>query len=1462
MFLFSKKDGAGNAFFTKADWLSFWGATLVSLGVYTLTLGPSVGLEDSGELATAGNFLGVPHPPGYPLWTMFAWLFCRAFDWLTYLGHPTPAWSISFMSAVFGAFAAGCTAMLITSSARDMLRGAAGEGASERHREAMAVAAGLGGSLVFAFSPVMWSQSTIVEIYSLNALFLMWVLLLTYRWMRKPSDKILWLTAFIFGLGLTNYQVLLFAAVPLVFVILVSDVALFRDFAIMLIPAGLTAQLLKMVSLERASRDMTSGVIAKHWPWGQTLNSMRVPDQSIPGVFKDVVSQSTSLCHAGDTIIPETPDETLLWAAAALAVLAAVAGFAAKKFFANRPGARKDLPALVAAGTAGLGALAALASTFVTSPAIWLGSGPSAKIVGGVRETMRHWPPSNLDSAPLWDPRGYAAIAATVCLCIAAALYLAFTVEKKLSEAFRTTEGKAAFAVMSVSAAAAVLIPLVFVDMAGFNDFNPDNAASWTVPAVSLAVGVAAMLAMSYALPRGLLFSIPAAAVQISLFTLAYKGAMTGLTDPNTWWFRWPLIWNFAILGLAWATLPNGRRVAFAALFAELGVSFYAYMPIVSDLRNPPMNWGYPRTWEGFKHALMRGQYEEISFSDGGFKRLMEQFGFYLTDLRVQFTLVAATLALIPFAAWRLRLRGGKTVKAVNFAAALYLAVAALVVASEISGGEPPWRIDKWLILAIGLLVLVGAITVVLRQGAILLNRLFCAVKGGKAVDPPAPAEGIAVSVDDTCQRWLLGTGVCFFMMSFVLIALANVKGDVQDGFIQKVKFISSHGIFSIWIGYGLAFGLAVANRWTAPLLRNSPFRRAVSAAFLAAAVLTCVIPVWENYTNDNLIKLMGSAEQNGHTFGWQFGAYQLEGERAISRELSADEEPLPNPDWPKPMDPGALFFGGTDPGRFVPTYMIYAADFRPDVHLITQNALADGTYMSVERDLYGHDIWIPDTDDVQEAFERYRNEFGGDGENGRLQVTGAQNVMKINAILARMMFDHERLRRSFYIEESYQIPWMYPYLEPHGLIMQISSDVSRDGKPASAIPVSDATVRADMDFWDWYGRRLLRDPAFKRDFAAQKAFAKLRTAISGVYFERGRRAEAEQALREACHLYPISPESVFRTFQTVLTREPHLHASYAKTAMKDGRMQAPRLTGLVNPDGMDRLLLAISFMHGQDPNNAVAATLCRKVERLAELQEKFAAAGKLATGEYAEMSTLFRDISRFDLALHFAERVADDGKFIEPGPVAECLETAMFSQSAGLRAELASRIRRAAASGKHAAWFKDPDNDAKLRLAAEAALSVALDVSRSSVQSKDAVANTCINDAEALFRLRSANIAARKDFAAFLQIADFCRKIVKLESENPQSAVSTAAKRIAQRAISGAAPFIDAQDSLSTLIQFANHAAAFGNPREHEAALRRAVTVDEATMRKLVGDGMVEALKRRPAPGARAPAGTGLNRY
>ena len=65
-------------------------------------------------------------------------------------------------------------------------------------------------------------------------------------------------------------------------------------------------------------------------------------------------------------------------------------------------------------------------------------------------------------------------------------------------------------------------------------------------------------------------------------------------------------------------------------------------------------------------------------------------------------------------------------------------------------------------------------------------------------------------------------------------------------------------------------------------------------------------------------------------------------------------------------MDRDTILFGGTDPGRFCPTYMIFCESFVPpkdkpmdpnydrrDVYLITQNALADGTYLDYLRSQY-----------------------------------------------------------------------------------------------------------------------------------------------------------------------------------------------------------------------------------------------------------------------------------------------------------------------------------------------------------------------------------------------------------------------------------------------------------------------------------------------------------------------------
>ncbi len=70
-------------FFEQTDWLSFLITTALVLMVYFYTLPPEVTLENSGILSTTAMYGGVAHPPGFPLWTIYAWLFIRLlpFSW-------------------------------------------------------------------------------------------------------------------------------------------------------------------------------------------------------------------------------------------------------------------------------------------------------------------------------------------------------------------------------------------------------------------------------------------------------------------------------------------------------------------------------------------------------------------------------------------------------------------------------------------------------------------------------------------------------------------------------------------------------------------------------------------------------------------------------------------------------------------------------------------------------------------------------------------------------------------------------------------------------------------------------------------------------------------------------------------------------------------------------------------------------------------------------------------------------------------------------------------------------------------------------------------------------------------------------------------------------------------------------------------------------------------------------------
>jgi hypothetical protein len=282
-------------------------------------------------------------------------------------------------------------------------------------------------------------------------------------------------------------------------------------------------------------------------------------------------------------------------------------------------------------------------------------------------------------------------------------------------------------------------------------------------------------------------------------------------------------------------------------------------------------------------------------------------------------------------------------------------------------------------------------------------------------------------------------------------------------------------------------------------------------------------------------------------------------------------------------IPPGSIYFGGTDPGRFVVTALEKSQVNGDPFFVLTQNALADPTYLDYVRSLYGDKLYIPTKEDSDRCFQDYTEDAQRrlashqliPGEqvhmdaNRKVQVSGQIAVMEINARLASVIFDHNT-NQDFYIEESFPLDWMYPYLEPHGLIMKINREPAEN--------LSEDVLQADHDYWtkyltpligDWlndnatvqevaafaektYGKHdrsgFKGDPRFLASADAQGMFSKLRSSIAGVYSWRvgvsptsqqvppqytGNKdriaREADFAFKQAFALCPSSPEAVYR---------------------------------------------------------------------------------------------------------------------------------------------------------------------------------------------------------------------------------------------------------------------------------------------------------------------------------------------
>ncbi len=438
--------------------------------------------------------------------------------------------------------------------------------------------------------------------------------------------------------------------------------------------------------------------------------------------------------------------------------------------------------------------------------------------------------------------------------------------------------------------------------------------------------------------------------------------------------------------------LTEFKTVFYGGLAYVGGVSFYLFMPL-SSMSNPPMNWGYARTVEGFIHAFTRGQYEKFNPSNllNDPARFVRQMWEYFGGMVSEFSLVYLTLAVIPFVfliLHVLREGGMKHLLRIAYTTVGMLAAFCLVL---ITAGK-----------LVNLSYLFWIVFFILA----CVNLVF-----------------LMMMVYDHMQKieraWLVGLSGVYFCLSVLLLIMLNPAPDRQSQELNRVFLTSSHAQVAMFIGYGLALaatallmqparfrklaltvtvvaaGVALysmacvfanvdepgdVDSWISSIMpeaSKSPIKRftalygvgvavlAMLAVFITRARVTVglLLGVYLLMPLRSVVAHWADNEQFGHMFGYWFGHDMF-----TPPFKGKDNQPL----YPE-MTRDAVLFGGTDPGRFCPTYMIFCESFikasqrqscdpnfdRRDVYLITQNALADGTYLNYIRAHYNRSAQI-----------------------------------------------------------------------------------------------------------------------------------------------------------------------------------------------------------------------------------------------------------------------------------------------------------------------------------------------------------------------------------------------------------------------------------------------------------------------------------------------------------------------
>ena len=446
-----------------------------------------------------------------------------------------------------------------------------------------------------------------------------------------------------------------------------------------------------------------------------------------------------------------------------------------------------------------------------------------------------------------------------------------------------------------------------------------------------------------------------------------------------------------------WA--PQWRKAIACGIAFVMGAAFYLYMPLAS-MSNPPLNWGYPRTVGGFIHAFTRGQYEKIRPTAGSGANIVEQTVSWVTTYSKQvkfiliegpieeFSLGYLALGFIPLFFFR-RLQPRERAWLLGLVA-FYIVLGPFLL--ELFNPAPdrqsislnkPFFIASHLFIAIaigyGLTLLLASLSAAYER---ILVPVVCLLLGLGCVS----AWNIVLTFIQSPEGLLRLSAVAAFLILIAAAVLA-LLGIAKLGQPEAAARNTRLATTALALGLcGLAFwdviktfddtpyivlratavtGLALAGLMLAISLAGLALKKTMTMPLLLVAVLMPIHPMLGHWSD---------VEQRGHMYGFWFGhdmfTPPFKGKDGkLTYKRAEREELLKTPEGQKNIYPemarDTILFGGTDPGRFCPTYMIFCESFtkpedkhnpeydRRDVYIITQNALADATYLQYIRAHY-----------------------------------------------------------------------------------------------------------------------------------------------------------------------------------------------------------------------------------------------------------------------------------------------------------------------------------------------------------------------------------------------------------------------------------------------------------------------------------------------------------------------------